>query len=100
MTLRKRPERKTAQQQHSLDAALLLQAFHHAWEGALQGELITSANVLYAPREMLRAVLIASETAPSIEQELLGELALAGWRDAYEQRASFVEAVPPTEAIN
>jgi hypothetical protein len=101
MAMRKRKATEAASPQYALDGALLLDAFHHAWEGALAGELINSRNVLYAPREMLQSVLVASQTAPNIQKSKeLGEFALAGWRALHNQKADFEAAVPPTDAIN
>jgi hypothetical protein len=100
MALRKGVVEDRASPTRTLDATKLMEAFHYAWEGALVGELISSNNILHAPREMLRSVLTASESAPDIQSKHLGELALAGWRWAYEEQAEFAAAVPPTDAIN
>jgi hypothetical protein len=85
----------------AIEAGVLTDAFHQSWMNALQAELITSSNVAYAPRQLMRAVLMAAETLDGeLTSERLGEVAFSAWRKAFDEMADFRQLVPPTNSLN
>ena len=102
MALRKRaPTQRVsaAEKPFEIDAKSLMEAFQSAWEGALNRELITSANVQHAPRDLMRCVIIAAENgAGSVEET--ARAALDGWDSARCAIADLTQAQPPTNSIN
>jgi hypothetical protein len=96
MSLRKRKAAEIPADTPVLHLNVLMDAFHYCWLSALETEALTSANIAYAPRQLLQSVLMTAE-ATHASADRLGQIAFEAWQSSNDDLS---EAVPPTQSVN
>ena len=85
--------------QFQIDAVTLVDVFHDVWRRALAIELITTANMEYAARDILRSVLSAAEA--SSDANRIAQTALNCWHAESAKKYDLDNySAPPPRWIN